>query len=141
MDNINPKIWGRGAWTFLHSIMRAYPTLPTEDNRKQYREFIENLKYVIPCEKCRVNYTKDIQTIPLDSQALTTKTTLLDWWVRFRNEENKNIGKPAQTLAEYDAEVFSPPAKKTDNCSITTTQIIFIVIVCLLLAGILFKLK
>ena len=113
MDNISPKFWGRGAWTFLHCIVRSYPENPTDQEKATFRNFFFSLKDILPCMKCRRNYDKDINIIPINEAALANKQSLLDWWVKFRNEENKNIDQPANTLEGYDSQVFSPKQNVT----------------------------
>jgi hypothetical protein len=47
--------WGSCAWLFLHTISFNYPVNPTNENKKDYFNFIVNLTKVLPCGKCRDN--------------------------------------------------------------------------------------
>ena len=36
---MDPKIWGPPGWLFLHTITFNYPTNPTEEDKKYYKNF------------------------------------------------------------------------------------------------------
>ena len=43
-DGMLTSVWGPAAWHLLHTISFNYPINPTEENKKQYKEFVESLK-------------------------------------------------------------------------------------------------
>lgn len=111
MEDINPSIWGRSAWTFLHCIIRAYPENPTPEIKDRYKSFLSLIQYMLPCQTCRKNFSADMTKYPLTDNILSTKQGMLDWWVKVRNSEDECIGKHPKTLEGYDSEVFTPKTK------------------------------
>ena len=49
-DGMLTSVWGPAAWHLLHTISFNYPINPTEENKKQYKEFVESLANVLPCK-------------------------------------------------------------------------------------------
>ena len=55
--NILPAVWGPQAWGFLYSIALGYPNTPTPDEKAAMKSFMLAMKHILPCEKCRHNFT------------------------------------------------------------------------------------
>jgi hypothetical protein len=106
MVNVNPKLWGKSAWIFLHCVVRAYPDFPSENDKANYKAFFTLLKDILPCEMCRVNYSTNLSKYNLDQEVLRNNNSLLKWWTSIRNEENKHINRGPKTAEEYDSEVL-----------------------------------
>ena len=70
--NINPTIWGAGAWKFIHSIALGYPNNPSKDDNKNYYTFFSNLQNVLPCEKCSQKYKQNLKEYPLEEALKNT---------------------------------------------------------------------
>ena len=49
------KIWGPSLWHFLHVMSFNYPVNPSKEDKENYRNFLCNLRHVLPCGKCRKN--------------------------------------------------------------------------------------
>ena len=64
-DGMLTTVWGPGMWHFLHTMSFNYPVHPTEKDKIHYRDFVINLKYTLPCGKCRKNLVKNFQKLPL----------------------------------------------------------------------------
>ena len=41
---MEPKVWGPGAWLFLHSITMNYPENPSETEKMYYKNFFKFTK-------------------------------------------------------------------------------------------------
>ena len=54
-DGMLTTVWGPSMWHYLHTMSFNYPNNPTKDEKKQYKNFILQLQYVLPCKYCRVN--------------------------------------------------------------------------------------
>lgn len=67
------KIWGPGGWTFMHSITFGYPVEPTNEQKKQYKQFFESVGDVLPCSYCRDSYKKFISNGKTESKTLQEK--------------------------------------------------------------------
>jgi len=64
-DGMLVSVWGPSQWHFLHTMSFNYPVHPTELQKKKYREYMLNLKYVLPCGKCRKNLIENYKKLPL----------------------------------------------------------------------------
>jgi hypothetical protein len=84
---MNPKIWGSAGWKFLHSITLHYPDNPSQQDKKNYKNFFESLQFTIPCEKCQKHYQENLQKYSLDN-ALDNKESFFDWLVDIHNGVN-----------------------------------------------------
>ena len=62
MDN---KIWGPKLWHKLHTISFNYPNKPTEKDKENMYFYFSNLKNILPCDYCKVNYKKKLLMIQL----------------------------------------------------------------------------
>ena len=107
MDNINPKLWGDHGWKFMHYITMSYPDKPEWDDREKFRKFFLNIGDVLPCEKCRVNYKKNLQKFPI-SENLNNKEDLIRWLINVHNEVNIETGAPEYTYQEFKNEYMKP---------------------------------
>lgn len=52
----DPAIWGPHFWTTLHTIAEFYPENPTEEDIQSFENLFNSLKYLLPCEKCKLHY-------------------------------------------------------------------------------------
>jgi hypothetical protein len=72
-DGMLTTVWGPGIWHFLHTISFNYPIYPTVKDKKHYRDFILQLRYVLPCGKCRENLVKNLKRLPLRTSVLENR--------------------------------------------------------------------
>lgn len=95
---MDPYIWGPSAWEFLHSTTFAYPDEPSQTDKLRYKDFFEQLCYVLPCKDCCLHYQQELVNTKLD-QALDSRDTLSRWMVEVHNNVNKRLGK---TIVPYE---------------------------------------
>ena len=95
---MEPQIWGKHAWIFLHSITMTYPENPTNEEKKTYKYFFESLDKILPCIVCRKNYKKHITQLPIDN-FLHSRRNLVEWLINIHNQTNIMHNKPTM---EYD---------------------------------------
>lgn len=104
-NSIDPKIWGPQAWSFIHYTAISYPDNPTEEDKKNYKLFYNNLKNTLPCLKCSINYKNNINELPIDS-FLDSKENLFKWTVNIHNMVNNELEKDnlsyEKALKKYD---------------------------------------
>jgi hypothetical protein len=93
---MEPNIWGKHAWIFLHSVSMNYPDNPTNDDRKNYKNFFENLRFILPCEVCKKHYSKHIQSKPIE-HSLHSKKKLVEWVIEVHNQVNISLNKPTMS--------------------------------------------
>lgn len=135
---MKPEVWGPSTWTFLHSVTLGYPVEPTMEDKIRFKQFFLNLQYVLPCEKCRVNFITHIEKFPLNDKALESKTSLFKWLVDVHNSVNQMNGKP---IMNYDT-VANFYVKMYDDTSYTYCfKIILLFIVTIMIATIVIVFK
>lgn len=89
--NLNPEIWGPKAWFFIESAIISYPDNPTNIEKENFKNFINSLIYILPCNKCRNNFKIHISKYPLNDNILNKKNNLLNWIIKIHNiSSNKN---------------------------------------------------
>jgi mitochondrial FAD-linked sulfhydryl oxidase len=105
---MNPKVWGRRAWFFIHSVALNYPILPTEKDKENYKTFFSILQYILPCPVCANNYKKYLLEVPITDDVLLNKRNLFLWTVKIHNKVNKSKGRrdvdPKYILDKYSKE-------------------------------------
>jgi len=95
-----PNIWGKYGWDFWHLVTLGYPEKPTEENKRQYRQYFYSLQYVLPCTKCCRNMTYHLKKYPLTDEVLSNRTNLVKWGIDFHNVVNYYTGKRMLTYSE-----------------------------------------
>ncbi len=96
---MEPQVWGKHGWFFLHSITMGYPDHPTNTDRDKYRNFFYNIGSVLPCNKCQINYRKHMEQIPIEP-ALINRSKLVEWLINIHNLTNRDTGKKELSYAE-----------------------------------------
>ena len=89
---MDPKVWGPHAWVFLHSITFVYPENPSYHEQKKMYDFFNSLKYVLPCNSCRVHFRQNLKNNAL-AKAVTSRDELIAWLIKLHNNVNRSTGK------------------------------------------------
>ena len=131
MNNINPKLWGPSAWSFLHYITLAYPNNPTDIDKINIQNVFNNIGNVLPCEACRFNYSKNLLKHPLNDMALNSKNNLINWLINIHNEVNIENGKNILTYDEVIKLYFNKTNYKKIYIVLFGILLIFILIFCM----------
>jgi hypothetical protein len=92
-DGMLTTVWGPPMWHSLHTISFNYPVNPCAEDKKNYKEFILNLKNVLPCGKCRKNLKKNMKTHPLKNKHMETRETFSRYIYDLHEVVNKMLGK------------------------------------------------
>lgn len=122
--------WGPAGWQFLHSVTFSYPTNPTVQEKEQFKQFFQQLKYVLPCPSCREHYADGIEkTVPIDKY-LDSRESLTQWLWKLHNSVNERLGKPTvsyesvkqkyesmQGICQRSMANDCPPSPSSDNGS------------------------
>lgn len=83
--------WGNHLWAFIHTIC----IVDYDDNfdtNQTVMTCLQNLLPVIPCPKCKSEYTEYLQKLPLLD--LREPMVLFYWSVDLHNSVNAKLGKP-----------------------------------------------
>jgi hypothetical protein len=92
-DGMMTSIWGPAMWHALHTISFDYPVHPTNEEKKHYKEFIESLKYVLPCKYCRLNLTNNLKIYPIRECNMKNRDTFSRYVYNLHEIINKMLGK------------------------------------------------
>lgn len=128
-----PKVWGKYGWDFIHLVTLGYPECPSEIDKKNYNNFFNILRGVLPCDKCRYNLTHHLKKYPLNEQVLSSRTTLVKWGIDLHNVVNYYTGKPMLTYAEAINEInklVNPEKNKWGNPIYYLLLVIVLMMVC-----------
>ena len=79
------KISFYGGWVDLKSL--------NKEDKKNYKRFIMNLKYILPCGKCRKNLSKNFKKVPLNNKALKNRQNFSRWMYELHEQINYMLGK------------------------------------------------
>lgn len=64
-DGMLTTVWGPPMWHYLHTMSFNYPVNPTKEDKRNYRDFVLNLRHVLPCKYCRMNLKTNLRQMPL----------------------------------------------------------------------------
>jgi hypothetical protein len=92
-DGMLTAVWGAPMWHYLHTMSFNYPVNPTNENKKHYKDFIYNLKNVLPCKYCRINLTNNLKKKPLLMCHMKSRTTFSRYIYELHELVNKMLGK------------------------------------------------
>ena len=110
----HPRLWGSSAWTFMEYIALGYPDIPTEEDKKHYKELYYNLEYTIPCKECRINYSLHIEETPIDFY-LKNSYSLYEWVIIIKNKVNRILNKPRDNHEQKRQQNFKRNIMMTSN--------------------------
>lgn len=86
-------VWGPGMWFYLHTMSFNYPLNPTKKDKLNYKNFILNLRNVLPCGKCRKNFVKNLKAYPIKECHLKNRTNFSKYVYRLHEIINTMLGK------------------------------------------------
>tara|TARA_X000000368_G_scaffold399059_1_gene369676 strand:- start:2405 stop:3013 length:609 start_codon:yes stop_codon:yes gene_type:complete len=92
-DGMLTSVWGPSLWHYLHTMSFNYPVNPTAADKKNYKEFMLSLKYVLPCKYCRINFKSNLKAIPLNNKALKNRNNFSRWMYCLHEHINKMLKK------------------------------------------------
>jgi len=124
-------IWGPHAWIFLHSITLAYPDNPTLEDKNNHKDFFNNLKNVLPCQKCKDHFTQSLQELPIENH-LDNKESLFRWLVDIHNRVNIINNKREYSYDEV-TELYENIYSNKNNKLINNNYLYIILIILIIL--------
>jgi len=96
---MDPDVWGPKLWFMIHTIALNFPNNPTYQDKRSYEEFYNSLKYIIPCDKCRIHYTQRLKRMPIINH-LDNSNTLFRYTIDLHNQVNKSLNKKIYSYEE-----------------------------------------
>ena len=92
-DGMLTSIWGPSMWHYMHVMSFNYPVHPTQQQKKQYRNFILNLQHVLPCKHCRQNLKNNFKVLPLTMEVMKNRNSFSRYIYKLHELVNKMLGK------------------------------------------------
>ena len=92
-DGMMTSIWGPSMWHTMHTISFNYPVKPTYKDKINYKKFITNLKYILPCGKCRENFRKNLKQLPLKMDNMKSRYTFSKYVYNLHEVVNTMLNK------------------------------------------------
>ena len=92
-DGMLTSVWGPSLWHTLHTISFNYPIKPTKDDKKNYKNFIESLEFILPCKYCRENYKKNMKSAGFKQSVFKNRDSFSKFIFNLHEEVNKMLGK------------------------------------------------
>tara|TARA_B110000285_G_scaffold51050_1_gene57991 strand:- start:1687 stop:2094 length:408 start_codon:yes stop_codon:yes gene_type:complete len=114
-NSIKPSIWGPHGWKFLHYVSMGYPNSPSYEDKSNYKNFYHSLQYVLPCEKCAMNYKQNLRKLPIDNN-LESRDSLVKWVIDIHNLVNDELGKDKVDYEKALSLYTNEESKLVDHC-------------------------
>ena len=92
-DGMLTTVWGPAMWHYLHTMSFNYPVEPTQENKKHYRDFVLNLRNVLPCKYCRINLTNNLKKKPLTMCHMKSRETFSRYIYELHETVNRMLNK------------------------------------------------
>jgi hypothetical protein len=92
-DGMLTSVWGPAMWHYLHTMSFNYPVKPTLQDKKHYKDFIYNLRYVLPCKYCRINLANNLKKKPLLMCHMASRATFSRYIYELHELVNKMLNK------------------------------------------------
>ncbi len=95
-DGMLTSVWGPAQWHFLHTMSFNYPVHPTKADKQHYRDYVYNLRYVLPCKYCRINLANNLKKKPLLMCHMANRGTFSRYIYELHELVNKMLGKTSK---------------------------------------------
>ena len=92
-DGMLTSIWGPNMWHYLHTVSFNYPVKPTDQDKKNYKDFILNMQYTLPCKYCRINLKNNFKVHPLKKCHLENRDKFSRYIYKLHEIVNKMLKK------------------------------------------------
>ena len=134
MYNINPVLWGKHGWPFLHYITLSYPDNPDEATKQMFKDFFTQIIWkFLPCESCRVNYVKHLKHLPLTDDILSSRNKFIYWFVDIHNMVNEELGKRKISYAEFNQIYMENKVEEKKKTNYSMYMVICLIIILVIL--------
>ena len=92
-DGFLTSVWGPAQWHILHVISFNYPVNPSNEQKKQYRNYVLSLQNVLPCSACRKNFANNLKTMPLQMSHMKNRESFSRYIYELHELVNKMLKK------------------------------------------------
>lgn len=99
-NGMTTSIWGPPTWFTLHITSFNYPTKPTADDKKNYKNWLLAYQYTLPCVYCRQNFKNNIKYAGFNDKVFTNRDTFSRFIYKLHNCVNMMLGKSVNLTYE-----------------------------------------
>ena len=92
-DGMLTSVWGPAQWHYLHMMSFNYPVNPTLQDKKHYRDYVLNLRHVLPCKYCRINLANNLKKKPLQMCHMKSRETFSRYIYELHETINRMLNK------------------------------------------------
>jgi len=92
-DGMLTSVWGPGMWHYLHTMSFNYPINPSPSDKLNYKNFILNLQYTLPCKYCRINLVKNLKQLPIHATDMKNRESFSKYVYNLHEIINKMLKK------------------------------------------------
>lgn len=124
---MDPSVWGPPLWWKMHMETFNYPENPTQKDKVNIIKYFNNIANVLPCEKCRKHYIRELMLNPITDH-VNSRKTVIKWLIDLHNSVNRRLGKRVLSYKE----VYAIYEQKNDNSALFATTILCTVMLVLL---------
>lgn len=105
-DGMLTSVWGPAIWHVLHTISFNYKVHPSEEEKAQYKTFIESLQNVLPCRACRENLKKNLPLAGYGDHVYENRETFSRFIFDLHQTVNKMLGKENDLTYEKVRDIY-----------------------------------
>ena len=99
-DGMLTSVWGPSMWHFLHTMSFNYPVNPTPEDKKNYKDFILSLRYVLPCKYCRMNLKNNLDKVLITAENMKNREHFSKYIYNLHETVNKMLNKKSNLTYE-----------------------------------------
>lgn len=139
MFNIDPKIWGHSAWEFLFYVALSYSNNPSIEEQNNMKNFFLATGKILPCQKCRINFSNHLKKFPLNDYVLSNRDNLINWLVTINNEVRTLNGTNKLTANEILSRYVGEKTNGIDYKTSLICVLSLLIIICILIFFVKFR--
>ena len=121
-QSFDPNIWGPHAWFFLETTVMSYPIDPSEKDKLNFKSFFNTLQFIIPCDKCRINYTIHLKKYPLTEKVFENRDNMFEGIVNMHNSVDPSKKKSYKETYDYYINQYSENSTRENNKEYTCSK-------------------
>lgn len=129
---LDPNVWGKHYWFFLHTIAITYPLRPNEATKKKYYELIQNMPLFIPSIKLGDKFITYLEKYPVSSY-LDSRIQFMKWVHFLHNKINEDLNKPKINFQESIRQYYNhyKPKETIEYKTYKFKKKVFFIVVCI----------
>ena len=89
---LDPNVWGKHYWFFLHTVAYKYPEIPNAVTKRKYYDLINNFPLFIPDDEIGNRFASLLDKYPV-TPYLDTRESFIRWCWFIHNKINRILQK------------------------------------------------